>query len=243
MGEESDNLPEPATAFAEHLPDKVKEAILDLSPKQAAAVRLYTQRGSPGYGNKAKSCRLAGYSENTKPYKVFSRQDVRHALKLIRELQADHAKEVMEEIAALAPDATEELKSQLELGRALDIIDPRHIWGDDLANLTDPEDESRLKEINRHNRNIAHLAKERRAAAETLLAYAEGTPEQRMRVTREADQDDLMEMLLEMDREEFERVGKILLGEDTKLVRDGGKLEIQDADYEVVEDDSEEGDP
>lgn len=229
-------VPEPEHAFAEHLPDKVKESILNLNPRQAAAVRLYTQRGGPGYGNKAKSCRLAGYSDNTDPAQVFNQPGVKNALSAIREMQAEHAKGVMMDIAALAPDAKEELQSQLELGRGLDIIDPRDIFGDSLENLS-ADNEARLKEINRHNRNMAHLAKERRAAAETLLAYSEGTPEQRVRMTKEADDDDVMRLLMQLSDEEFEEMGKRLFGDDVRVVRDAGKLEIE-GDYEIVEEEN-----
>lgn len=240
---ETDETP----AVTVSMPDGVSDALMNLTPKQAAAVRAYTTRTSPGYGHKAKSKRLAGYSEKTATYQVFSHEDVKHAIRQIREWQLEEAETVLEEIRAVAPEAKDEIVSQLNLGKSLDIIDPRDIFGSGLEEVEGKDDHARLQEINKHNRVVAKFAKERREAAELLLAYAEGTPEQRMHVTRGTEKTKLEEILEGLPKDEFDEVGKILFGEegwpeeagtpdtgDAPAVA-GEEGEVVEGDYEIVD--------
>lgn len=214
------------------LPARTNAALLALSPKQHAAVMEYLDRGSPAFGNKSVALRLAGYSSGTRGADVFGTEAVQLALTALRERAIELSLTVIEDIKALSPEAKDELMAQLRLGSEMEPIDPTDVFGRDLVEAGEMDD-ARLKAINTHNRNLAQFAKERREAARDILAYAEGTPEQRVRVTREAGATELEKMLSSMSREDFERLGKALFG-DTKKGPDDEE-EIPVAEAEIVE--------
>jgi hypothetical protein len=214
------------------LPARTKEALLALSPKQHVAVIEYLDRGSPAFGNKTVAVQMAGYSEGTKGADVFGAEAVQIALATLRDHAIEMSAHVIEDIKALSPEAKDELMRQLRLGSGMDAIDPTDVFGENLEEA-DEMDDARLKAINTHNRNLAQFAKERREAARDILAYAEGTPEQRVRVTREAGATELEKMLSSMSREDFERLGAALFGETKK--GPGDEEEIPEAEAEILE--------
>jgi hypothetical protein len=189
---------------------RVHAALSELTPKQYTAVMEYHDRNSPGFGNKSKSMKMAGYGGGIRSTDVFGRPKVLAAMEAIREFSLGLSLSVIEDIKALSPEAKDELMRQLRLGEGLEPVDPMEIFGSDLEELKGRDDAERLKGINQHNRNIAQLAKERREAARDILAYAEGTPEQRVRVTRESGASELEKMLSSLSKEDFERLGQAL---------------------------------
>ena len=211
------------------LPTTTNTALLALSQKQYTAVMEYLDRGSPAFGNKSVALKMAGYAPGTRGTDVFGTEAVQFALTALRERAIELSLTVIEDIKALSPEAKDELMAQLRLGGGMEPIDPTQIFGDNLAEASE-EDDARLKAINTHNRNLAQFAKERREAARDILAYAEGTPEQRVRVTREAGATELEKMLSSMSRDDFERLGKALFGETKKSPDD-----IPVAEAEVIE--------
>ncbi len=210
------------------LPARTKTALLALSPKQYTAILEYLDRGSAAFGNKSVAIQMAGYAEGTKGADVFGAESVQTALAVLREGAMEQSVHVIEDIKALSPEAKDELMRQLRLGSGMDAIDPTDVFGENLAEASE-EDDARLKAINTHNRNLAQFAKERREAARDILAYAEGTPEQRVRVTREAGATELEKMLSSMSREDFERLGKALFG-DTKKGPDHEEIPVAEAE-------------
>ncbi len=214
------------------LPARTKDALLALSPKQYTAILEYLDRGSAAFGNKSVAIKMAGYAEGTKGADVFGAESVQYALAVLREVAMEESVHVIEDIKALSPEAKDELMRQLRLGSEMDAIDPTDVFGENLAEASSEADDARLKAINTHNRNLAQFAKERREAARDILAYAEGTPEQRVRVTREAGATELEKMLSSMSREDFERLGKALFG-DTK--KGPSEEEIPLAEAEIID--------
>jgi hypothetical protein len=213
------------------LPARTKEALLALSQKQYTAVLEYLDRGSPAFGNKSVALKMAGYAKGTRGADVFGTEAVQLALTALREEAIAISQHVIEDIKALSPEAKDELMAQLRLGGGMEPIDPTDVFGENLEEAGEMDD-ARLKAINTHNRNLAQFAKERREAARDILAYAEGTPEQRVRVTREAGATELEKMLSSMSREDFERLGKALFGE-TKKGSDHEEIPVAEA--EIVE--------
>jgi phage terminase small subunit len=189
---------------------KAHAALLALTPKQYTAVTEYLDRGGTAFGNKTKAMKLAGYGSGTRCTDVFGTPRVEEALDAIREQAITVSVNVIEEIKALSPEAKDELMRQLTLGEGLEPIDPTDVFGPELEQVQGRDDEARLKAINAHNRNLAQIAKERREAARDILAYAEGTPEQRIRVNRESSASELERKLSELSQEDFERLGRAL---------------------------------
>ncbi len=196
-----------------NLPVQVKDAILSLTPKQEIAVLSYLDRGSPAFGNKTRAKKLAGYGEGTSGNSVFNAPEVQIALRELRSQQLELAGQVMSDIKALSPEAADELMAQLHVGREMEMLDPSVIFGKDFNEATSKVDGDRLRGISAYNATLAKVMKERRAAAETILAYAFGTPEQRVRVAHGETEDEVEAMLGKMSREDFDRLGRILFAD------------------------------
>ncbi len=165
------------------LPDKIERALLSLSARGRDCVLAYMDRGSPAYGNKTRALRVAGYAQSTSATAVFNQPAMRQAVLDLRAIGLEESKDTMDGIRALAPEASDELMAQLRIGRDLEMVDPVEVFGDALHQVADRHDADRLRAIAAHNATLAKVMKERRAAAETILAYAFGTPEQRVRMT------------------------------------------------------------
>jgi hypothetical protein len=206
------------------LPVKIKECLLGLTPKQEVAVLSYLDRGSPGFGNKTRAKKIAGYAESTSGTAVFSMPEVQIALRELRTRSLELAEEVMSDIRALAPEAADELMAQLRVGRDMEILDATQIFGKNLTDVSSREDADRLRSVSAYNATVAKLMKERRVTAETILAYGFGTPEQRVRVAHGEPQDELDRMLGSMTKESFERLGSILFGDTKKGPEDEDDL-------------------
>ena len=125
--------------------------------------------------------------------------------------------------------------AQLRIGREMEMIDPTDVFGDDRNEVADRFDSGRLRAIAAHNATLAKVMKERRAAAETILAYAFGTPEQRVRMTKDSSEDELEAMLGKMSKEDFERLGRILFADAENGPEDGDD-QIPVVEAEVLDD-------
>ena len=195
------------------LPDKVETALLHLSARARDCVMAYMDRGSPAYGNKSRALREAGYAPSTSATAVFNQPRVMTAIADLRAIGLEASKETMDGIKALAPEASDELMAQLRVGRDLEMIDPTDVFGDELDGVADRHDADRLRSIAAHNATLAKVMKERREAAKIILEYSFGTPEQRVRMTKDTSEDELEAMLGKMSRKDFERLGRILFAE------------------------------
>jgi len=216
-------------------------ALLALNPKQTVAILAYLDRGDPAFGNKTRAKVLAGYAESTSGNAVFGTPEMKAALIAMRQGALEDAEHVMEDIRGLAPEAADELMSQLRIGREMEVIDPTDVFGDRLTEADGKWDDNRLRAIAAHNATLAKVMKERREAATLILAYAFGTPEQRLRLVKDRPEDELEKMLGGMSREDFERLGRILFtGEEKGPEREE---DIPTIEAEVLEEDQEpEGD-
>lgn len=208
------------------------EALEALDPRQTEALLAYIDFNSDTFGNRSGSARKVGASPA-----IFQTTAMENALASVRSAQLAEARHTIQELQAAAPLAADEIKSQLAIGKELKTIDPQSIFGAELEKVSGKDDKNRLREISRHNQTVAKLMQERRKVAELILAYAEGTPEQRLKVTRNADRSDLEAMLDRLTPEEFEDLGKALFGQDHGENGDEGDSEnpVIDAEYELVD--------
>lgn len=166
-----------------------------LTQMEREAVRAYTDPLLPTFGNKRGACRAAGYSVGSGvAYEVFGRDRVQAEIERIEEARVEHGRRLMELIDQYGEAYVRGLLEQMSFGKDLDPVDIESVFGDDFEDFgMDSKGhstegrrelhEGKAKAINAHNRNAIRAAKVRREAIEKLLAYAAGTPEQRIAVT------------------------------------------------------------
>lgn len=231
--------------------DKVVIPIHD-DPRVQEAIRLYTDPLMPTFGVKSAAARAAGVAST-----VFQRKEVQKEIERIGELRSEAGEKVAEYMSQYTWDAAREVVQQLGLGRELKLEDPTELLSDEgIAKIVveqvgelDPDNPegfrravnrvtsglaNRAAELNRHNKNVIASAKERRAAAELLIRYHLGGPEQRMHITRKDDSSGPQE-LSEMSDEDLRKFGRVI--EDELGGRQPGNV-IPEA--EVVEGPAEE---
>jgi hypothetical protein len=158
---------------------------LDEEPAAREAIRLYTDPLLPTFGKKKASAGKAGFESPA----VFERLAVKEEIKRILAERAEASNDVVKYLSTYTMDAARELVSQLSVGRELEIMEVEFELGDKHA----------VAQV-RHNKTVLDAAKERRAAAVELIRYQIGTPEQRIRVTKEEEPtplDDLSDDQLE----------------------------------------------
>lgn len=204
----------------------------DLTPKQREAVRYYTDPLLPTFGNAAKAGIQAGYEDGG-----WMRSDVvKHAIQRIEEERAMAGAKVRDYLGRHAQDAALELVQQLSAGRELEVIPVADLFDDGQETMT-KDRERRVLAATKHNRVAIQAAKQRKDAAELILRYHLGHPEQRVRHTGE----DGVKMLKDMTDDELTELGKVL----DELKKGGQPLKadphdeagVEDVDYEVVDDD------
>jgi len=178
--------------------------LIHLAPHENEAIRLYTDALMPTFGNKSASVAAAGMAPASAT-QFFNRADIAAEVERIQIQRAREGEKVAEFLGDYAMDAAREMVNQLSFGRELTIIDPRSVLGAEILSSfefqVDENNEKappklvlkqgvpvpheylmeQVKHINNHNRVAVAAMKERRAAAETIIAYKIGTPEQRVR--------------------------------------------------------------
>jgi hypothetical protein len=180
----------------------------------------------------------------TSATQFFDRPEIAAEVDRILAQRAREGEKVADFLGDYAMDAARELVGQLSIGRELTIIDPRTVLGEEILSSfewqVDENNEKappklvlkqgvpvpheylmeQVKHINAHNRGVLQAAKERRAAAETIIAYKIGTPEQRVRVTKSEETAGPLD-LSKLSADELQQLGSIvgdLLAEKRKTV-------------------------
>jgi hypothetical protein len=150
------------------------------------AVRHYTDPLLPTWGNKRASAEAAGYSNpEDKAYEVFGRERVQNELQRVEEERVKRGEDLMRMVDKYAEDYVRALIKGASFGKDLEAINIEEVFGENLDTFDHEKgDDEKAKAINAHNRNAVSAARERRRAIEKLLAYAAGTPEQRIAVTQ-----------------------------------------------------------
>lgn len=165
----------------------------ELTPEDREVIRLYTDPLLPTFGNKSKS--LAAVGKSTNPY-FFDRVAV---VEEIERIQADRSRagqQVEKYIGRYAMDAARALVDQLHLGADLSVQDPHEI-----------DDMERADLVVKANRVAIQARREQREAAELILRYHLGHPEQRHRHI--SDGQDPLD-LGQLTNEELDTLGQLV---------------------------------
>ena len=204
------------------------DPVMKLDPKEQLAVRYYTDPLLPTFGDESKAALKAGFG-NSIPMR---RPDVITAIQYIQAERALEAEQTATYMESYALDAARELVRQLSTGAELDMLDPVQFLGlevgDDgsiMRELLTKEEISQIAALNNHNKNVLAAARERRSAAETLIAYRVGTPEQRVKHTNAiAEKNEHLPDLSEWSKDELQK----LAAEVSRLRQEPQTLEAED---------------
>lgn len=214
-----------------NLPDRVRD---ELTGPEVEAITAYVDPSSDTFGNKKASAEAAGVSD---AYHLFRKPRVQAAVEWLEERRLDQAREMADFAKRMATHAMHELARDMFLGQELRVINPEDILGGSIRSGSLEDEEANLmREINRHNTQVAKLKKQARAARRDLIEYGIGTPEQRMRHVHEQEGDSLD--LSELSQEELMKLGEVveeMLGQ--KESPDSAHEDAIEAEYEVVTED------
>lgn len=232
------------------------------TPMQREWVRLYTDPTMPTYMDGIMSGVQAGYAKSTarKWGDHIFKPHVAEEVDRIFAQRIEQGRDLLDRMFDKRDAALMGIIEGLQTGRDMHLVDPEEEFGagmehvirlarDEDGNvLTDDEGRpieidhtGRLREINRHNKNVIKAKTEARKAAEKILAYAVGEPEQVIRHRSDEkpdertlegyDDDDLMDVQSMLDEEIQRRreESRRLPGEG----QDDGPVE--EADYEIVD--------
>ena len=224
----------------------------ELDPRQRLAVELYTNPlFGKTFGRKQASCVAAGY-EGGNAYMALNRESTQRAIQWVQDQRDENGEAVAQHLSRYAIDAAHKLVKQLGMDEGLEIhpmpegiLDkkPEPIMGldKDGNEILLGYDDSHLKQakaIADHNKATANVAREVRQAIQLVLAYHMGTPEQKVRVAREKEAQDPLD-LGKMTAAELRELAQAV--RQTTAMRDGAPPPakedgaVVEADFEVVD--------
>ena len=178
----------------------------ELQPMELATLIAYTDPRSDAFGKKGAALKAGGYSRGRAGSHpdFWKRPRVRKYLDDWRNRITAEADVFAEELKALVPEVVGELRRQVLAGTEFEFIDPEEVFGKILKERGhfSMADGKHLDGINKHNANRLRAMEQARKAAEKVLDYAVGTPEQRMKVSHEKTTPDVVDL----DKLGFEEV-------------------------------------
>jgi phage terminase small subunit len=151
---------------------------------QREFVRYFTDIQLPCY-RKAKAAALAaGYAESVAVQagtKILTLLHIRDEVERIDMERVQHGKEMAEMLWDARFEAVRNLLGQMNEGGHLSLIDLEAELGKGLKKIKDRNVAERAREMNKHNGNVLLARRQAREAAEKVLAYTLGEPEQVIR--------------------------------------------------------------
>jgi hypothetical protein len=184
---------------------------------QREFIRLYLDIQLPYY-RKAKAAALAaGYAESTAEYaakKILRNPAIAAEIERIDLERIESGKDMAEMLWDARFEAVRYLLQQMSEGGDLRLIDPEEEMGKGLKNVKGKDSGAeRAREINNHNRNVLVARRQAREAAEKVLAYTLGEPEQVIRHKQDKPGEKALAGLSDEDLLEVGRKVKGLLTE------------------------------
>ena len=186
----------------------------NLTHKQRLLVHYFMDVTLPTYRRIKASVRAAGYSMNQDIYSLFYQEDVQAEIERIEKERAESGRDMAQHLWDARYQAVRVLLEQMNEGADLRLIDPEQAFGKDLEKLGNAEKNVRANTINNHNRNVLQARRQSREAAEKVLAYTLGEPEQVVRHKR--DENPSEKALARLSDEDL-----LALGEKVRGLLDG----------------------
>ena len=180
----------------------------DLDPKQRLAVEMYTNPlFGQTFGNKQASAVAAGY-KGKNASEALNTQVAQRAIQWIEEKRDESGTAVADYMSRYAFDAARKLIKQIGMDDGLEIKPmPEGLLDKPATPIVGVDkngnekvlgyDDGHLKQakaISDHNKAVGNVMREVRQALQMVLAYHLGTPEQKVRVAREREQDDPLDL-------------------------------------------------
>ena len=221
-----------------------------LDPRQRTAVELYTNPlMGRTFGSKQAACIAAGY-EGKNAYQALNRKDAVAAIQWVQDQRDEAGAQVADLISRHAIDAAHKLVRQIGMDDGIELhpmpeglldkeVEPIMGVDKDGNEVFLGYNEGHLKQakaITDHNKATANVMREVRGALQMILAYHLGTPEQKIRVAREREAQDPLDLGKATAEELRELAIAVRSAMDDKapspkVEEDGAVVE---ADYEIV---------
>lgn len=154
------------------------------TPLQLEFVRYYTDIQLACYRKATKAALAAGYGPaeaQRASSKILKLPHVRAEVDRIDSERVQSGKEMAEMLWDARFEAVRNLLGQMHEGGELRLIDLEEELGKGLKNITDKASGERARELNKNNSNVLVARRQAREAAEKVLAYTLGEPEQVIR--------------------------------------------------------------
>ena len=157
----------------------------NLTPLQREFVRYYTDIQLPCYRKPFAAAIAAGYSESMADkatVDILRKPGVAAEIDRIDKERVQSGKDMAEMLWDARFEAVRNLLHQMNEGGDLRLVDPEEELGRGLKDVHGKDaGAERAREINNHNRNVLQARRQAREAAEKVLAYTLGEPEQVIR--------------------------------------------------------------
>lgn len=189
----------------------------ELSPLQREFVRYFTDIQLPCYRKPKAAALAAGYSEGmakkaTK--EILKLRKVAVEIERIDRERVQSGKDMAEMLWDARFEAVRNLLYQMNEGGDLRLVNPEEELGEGLVDVKGKDaGAERAREINNHNRNVLQARRQAREAAEKVLAYTLGEPEQVIRHKQDKPGEKALAGLTDDDLIEVGRKVKGLLQE------------------------------